>query len=52
MLRLLVAVLLLASCTLTVKLLVPDAVGEPVMAPLEALRLTPAGRLPLVTDHV
>ena len=52
MLRLLVAVLLLTSCTVIVKLLVPEAVGVPVMAPLEAFRLRPAGRLPLVIDQV
>ncbi len=36
------------SVTVTVKLKLPPAVGVPLRAPLLA-RLTPAGRLPLVT---
>ena len=45
----LVAVLLLASVTLTVKVEVPDAVGVPEMAPDEEFRLRPAGSEPLLT---
>ena len=45
-----VAVWPLASVTLTVKLEVPVAVGVPVRFP-SALRLMPAGRLPLLTDQ-
>ena len=40
------------SVTLAVKLKVPAVVGVPVMAPEEAFRLNPAGRLPLDTVHV
>jgi hypothetical protein len=49
--KLVVAVLagLLESVAVTVKLEVPKAVGVPVMAPLEALRLSPAGSEPLVS---
>ena len=49
--KLAVAVLagLLESVTSTVKLEVPDALGVPVIAPLEASRLSPAGSDPLVT---
>jgi hypothetical protein len=43
---------LLESVTCTVKLEVPVAVGVPVMAPLEALRLSPPGREPDVSDQV
>ena len=43
---------LLESVTCTVKLEVPAAVGVPVMAPVEALRLSPAGSEPLVSDQV
>jgi hypothetical protein len=52
--RLAVAVLagLLESVTFTVKLEVPDALGVPVIAPLEVLRLSPAGREPDVSDQV
>ena len=40
------------SVTTTVKLVVPNAVGVPVIAPLE-LRLSPAGKLlPLCKAHV
>ena len=46
-----VALCPLASVTLTVKLNVPVAVGVPVRFP-SALRLMPAGRLPLLTDQV
>ena len=31
---------------------VPAVVGVPLMAPVEALRPRPAGRLPLATDQV
>jgi hypothetical protein len=52
MLRLAVAFLVgfSASVTVTVKLVVPTngPVGVPVMAPEEAFRISPAGRLPLV----
>ena len=52
--RLAVAVLagLLESVTSTVKPEVPDALGVPVMAPDEALRLSPAGSEPLITAQV
>ena len=52
--RLAVAVLagLLESVTVTVKLEVPVAVGVPVIVPLEALRLSPAGSEPLVSAQV
>jgi hypothetical protein len=40
------------SLTLTVKLEVPVAVGVPEMAPVEAVRVSPAGRLPDVIVHV
>jgi hypothetical protein len=43
---------LLESVTVTVKLEVPVAVGVPVIAPLEALRLSPAGSEPLVSAQV
>ena len=43
---------LLESVTVTVKLEVPEAVGVPVIAPLEALRLSPAGSEPDVSDQV
>jgi hypothetical protein len=42
---------LLESVTVTVKLEVPEALGVPVIAPDEALRLSPAGSEPLVTFH-
>ena len=52
--RLAVAVLggLLESVAVTVKLEVPEALGVPVIAPLEALRLSPAGSEPLVSAQV
>ena len=37
---------------LTEKLNVPIAVGVPVIAPLDAFKLKPAGRIPLVIDQV
>ena len=40
------------SVTLTVKFDVPDAVGVPVIAPVLVLRLSPAGRLPVLTLQV
>ena len=43
---------LLESVTVTVKLEVPEAVGLPVMAPVAALRLSPAGSEPEVTFQV
>ena len=39
------------SVTVTVKFAVPEAVGVPEMAPVEALRVRPAGKLPVVTVH-
>ena len=51
MLRDLVAVLLLASVTLIVKVEVPDAVGVPEIAPVEAFSVSPAGSEPLLTLH-
>ena len=41
-----------ASLTVTVKLDVPLAVGVPEIRPVLAIRLSPAGRLPPVMDHV
>ena len=46
-----VAVPLLASVTLTVNEEVPDAVGVPEIAPVEALSVSPAGSEPLLTLH-
>ena len=43
---------MLESVTVTVKLAVPEVLGFPVIAPLEALRLSPAGSEPLVSDQV
>ena len=40
------------SLAWTVKSLVPEAVGVPLIAPVEASRLNPAGRLPPLIDHV
>src|SRR5271166_3638177 len=40
----------LASVTFTVK--VPDAVGVPVMAPVEVFRVNPAGSVPLPIEKV
>ena len=40
------------SLTVTVKLDVPAAVGDPEITPLEGSRLRPAGREPDVMDHV
>jgi hypothetical protein len=42
----------LESVAVTVKVVVPDAVGVPVMEPVAGTRLSPAGRDPEVTDHV
>jgi hypothetical protein len=39
------------SPTWTVKLLVPAAVGVPVMAPVAAFKERPAGKAPTVTDQ-
>jgi hypothetical protein len=52
--KLVVAVLagLLESVTSTVKFEVPEALGVPVIAPVEALRLSPAGSEPLVSAQV
>jgi hypothetical protein len=52
MLRAAVAVWLAASCTFAVKLLVPEPVGVPVIAPVLALRVKPAGRVPERIDQV
>jgi len=43
---------LLESVTCIVKLEVPDALGVPVIAPDAALRLSPAGSEPEVSDQV
>jgi hypothetical protein len=40
------------SATCTVKLLTPGCVGVPVMAPVLAFKVRPAGRLPLATLQV
>jgi hypothetical protein len=39
------------SCTVAVRFEVAGAVGVPEMTPVEA-RVSPAGRLPVVIDHV
>jgi hypothetical protein len=41
-----------ASVTRTVKLAVPAVVGVPEMIPVLAARLKPAGKVPVVIDHV
>ena len=48
----LVAVLLSADFTCTVKVLLPAVVGVPDMIPLLLLRLSPAGRVPVVMLQV
>ncbi len=50
--RLLVAVFFAESVTCTVKLVVEAAVGVPVIAPVEALSVNPAGRVPLESAQV
>jgi hypothetical protein len=40
------------SLTVAVKLYVPPVVGVPEMMPVVAARVSPAGRLPEVIDHV
>jgi hypothetical protein len=40
------------SVALTVKLLVPVVVGDPVIAPVLLLSVSPAGSKPTVTVHV
>jgi hypothetical protein len=55
MLRFLVAVCgvgVSESVTVTVKFVVPEAVGVPVIAPVEAFSESPFGRLPVVTAQV
>ena len=56
MLRLAVALLagLSESVAITVKLVVPTngPVGVPVIAPVDVFSERPAGKLPIVTDHV
>ena len=47
MLRAFVAVWKLVSDTLTVKLLVPVAVGVPEIAPVDGVRVRPAGSVPV-----
>ena len=42
----------LASATVTLKLLVPRAVGIPVIAPVEVFSCKPVGKLPTVIDQV
>ena len=46
------AVALVLSVTLKVIDVVPDAVGVPLIAPVDAFRLSPAGKLPEVIDQV
>jgi hypothetical protein len=41
-----------ASVTVAVRLAVPAAVGVPEMIPVDAAKLSPAGRLPALIDHV
>ena len=43
---------LLWSVTVAVKLNVPVVVGTPEITPVPAASVSPAGRLPRVTDHV
>jgi hypothetical protein len=43
---------LLLSVTVAVKVVVPLVVGMPVTAPVDAVRVSPAGSLPEVIDHV
>jgi len=55
MLRALVAVCavgVVESVTFTVKLDVPEAVGVPLIAPLDAFKVSPAGSEPEEIDHV
>src|SRR5208337_718681 len=52
MLKALVCVLVAASVTFTVKLLVAAAVGVPAIAPVPAVNVRPAGNVPAVMDHV
>src|ERR1039458_3161124 len=52
MLRGWVAVMLSASVTCTVKLLVPSTVGVPVIAPVLVFSDSPAGKLPGPIDQV
>ena len=53
MLRAAVAVLVVTvSVTCTVKLLVPVAVGAPLITPLLTFKVRPAGRLPDAKDQV
>ena len=40
------------SVTVTVKFVVPEAVGVPEIAPVAALSNNPVGKLPVVTVHV
>jgi hypothetical protein len=40
-----------ASVAVTVKFVVPEALGVPVMAPVELLSERPVGKLPVVTAH-
>jgi len=39
------------SVTLTVKLLVPEAVGVPEIAPVDAFSVNPAGKAPALKDQ-
>lgn len=43
---------LLLSVTVAVKLEVPVVLGVPEIAPVVAARVSPAGRLPALIDHV
>jgi hypothetical protein len=40
------------SVTVTMKVYVPAVVGVPEITPVAGLRLSPVGRVPLVTDQV
>ena len=46
------AALPVESTTFAVKLKVPGVVGVPVIAPVLALKVRPAGRLPLLIENV
>ena len=52
MLRTLVAESEFASVTFTVKLLVPEPVGVPEIAPVPGVRVNPTGSVPDEMDHV
>jgi hypothetical protein len=52
MLSIFETVVLVESCTCTVKVDVPIVVGVPAMTPVLAANVNPAGRVPVVIDQV